>query len=466
MSLAHSILQSQAVAIQVDLNRAMRIQHGLLPQRLPFEDRISCATMYHPMAKVGGDLYDFFQLDDHRFGLYIADASGHGVSSAMLTVFLKHAMQSAVRTEETGAVRAPGDVLCRLNQIIISEAFGQGVFVSMIYLVLDVNTGLAIYSDAGHPPALVRCADGGQDRFCAIERWHRPAPVLGVNPAVRYSDGECTFSRGDLLVLYTDGITEARDPEGAFFGEERLRRIVAESGPHADQVSDVVQRALAAFQEGCPRTDDATLVVLAFEPQLTAFHVPEEEPTKTPAVAHRSVKVLTAKHDHRVFISIMGPGSWRESQQVLDLCEQARARGERSVILDLSHCTHLDSTFLGVLHNIAAGFDRDPEPEGAPCRFDIQNLPEALLREMSGLGLTAVLAHFRPEPVPVPESMDPVEGGIPAGEEMGRLLLWAHEALVEADPSNADRFAAVLQVLSDRAKGANRGGEPPRTSEE
>ena len=445
LELAHNILQSQAVAIQVDLNRAMRLQRGVLPSKLPFSDRISLTAVYRPLAKVGGDLYDVFQLDDHRLGMYLADTSGHGVSSALLTIFLKHAVEGLRRSDALERVREPAVVLADLNRTILGEAFGQGIFVSMTYLVLDLDDGVMRYANAGHPPMLLRRTDG------TIERLRQPAPVLGVNPDVAYTEDVRTLNPGDVLLLYSDGIPEARSVSGEFFGEEHLKEAFAAAEPHADAVAEAINKAVARFSEGRQRTDDITLLALGMEPQRTPFQGPErEERIKPPEAGQPGVKVHTARHDGRTFISLSGTGSWRESQQVLDLCDKARADGESSIVLDLSQCTHLDSTFLGVLHNIATSFD-----DAGDCRFELQNLPLALLREMSELGLTGVLMHFRHEPATLPESMQLVEGSVPGGEEMGHLLLWAHEALVDADPSNADRFAAVLQVLHDRAKKAS-----------
>lgn len=455
LELAHSILQSQAVAIQVDLNRAMRIQHGLLPRETPFADIVSVAACYQPLAKVGGDLYDVFRVDDRHVGLYIADTSGHGVSSAMLTIFLNHAVDNLCRIGSDGRVRDPGELLCDLNRTIIEESFGQGIFVSMTYVVLDVHTGRLQYSSAGHPPMLFRTASG------TVELVKKPAPVLGVNPRVKYTAESLELASGDMLVLYTDGITEARNLDGDFYGVERLREAVASADCHADTIAQAVEHQLAEFCEGRQRADDITLLVLGMEPQRIPLSKPEEKPTRPVGSGRAGVKVLTARHDNRVFISICGMGSWRESQQILSLCDDARKAGERSIILDLSGCTHLDSTFLGVLHNTVTSFDNDPA-----CRFEIQSVPDNLLREMSELGLTSVLLHFRHEPVPLPDSMLTVEAGRPAEEEMGRLLLWAHEALVEADPSNADRFATVLKVLHDRAKQAGKDRiRPPESGE-
>lgn len=440
LELAHSILQSQAVAMQVDLNRAMRIQQGLLPKEAPFTERLSLSAVYQPMAKVGGDLYDVAQLDDNRLSVYIADTSGHGISSAMLTIFLKHAVQGLLRNGDL-SVRSPGNLLTELNQIIIQEDFGQGIFVSMTYLVLDLERMLLTYSTAGHPPLLLR-RDGE-----AVRRLHKPGPVLGVNPKVIYTDEERMLQRDDILLLYTDGIVEARNVDGEFYGEERLKQLVAQVDGHTDSIAKAIEADLTAFTAGRQHTDDFTLLVLGLEPQRSALERIEEEPARITGLSRTGMKVLTAKHDRRRYISIEGMGSWRESQQILALCNEAHRNSETSVVLDLSNCTHLDSTFLGVLHNIASSFELEES-----SRFELQNLPRTLLQEMSDLGLSTVLMHFRPEPVPLPGDMHPVEASAPAAEEMGRLLLWAHEALVDADPSNADRFAAVLKVLHDQAK--------------
>lgn len=440
LELAHSVLQSQAVAMQVDLNRAMRIQQGLLPRETPFAEKVNVAAVYQPRGKVGGDLYDVFRLDDHLFGAYIADTSGHGVSSAMLTIFLKHAVQELLRDCDEQCVRNAEQVLNDLNKIIINEAFGQGIFVSMTYLMLDMTTMKFRYSNAGHPPILIKRADG------TLERLHKPAPVLGVNPNVTYTGGEGSLQPGEALIMYTDGVTEARNAAGDFFGEERLKKVVQQAEPHSDSLAHAVEQAVASFCEGRQHPDDLTLLAISAEPQREPIRPPEPPVQKTAERAGE--KITTARQDGLTFISISGMGSWKESQQVLNLCEQSRKEGACPVVIDLAYCTHLDSTFLGVLHNIATSFSKD-------CKIELQNCPRELLQEMSNLGLTDVLTHFRPEPIALPDTMKPVPGAEPAKEELGRLLLWAHEALVDADPTNADRFAAVLKVLHDQAKRAS-----------
>ena len=130
------------------------------------------------------------------------------------------------------------------------------------------------------------------------------------------------------------------------------------------------------------------------------------------------------------------------------MCEAAIEEKDWSVIVDLRECTHLDSTFLGILHDLVSTFDETKE-----CIIELQDIQRPLLREMSELGLTAVLNHVRHRPIHVPDTCHEKEGeGILSKDDMGRLLLLAHEALVDADPRNADRFNAVLKVLHAQAK--------------
>ena len=446
LEIAHSLLQSQAMALQTDLNRAMRVQQRLLPQDTPFSDRISLAAVYRPIGKVGGDLYDALMLDEHRLGLYVADTSGHGVSSAMVTVFLKYAIQPPPVTHGRPPVLSPAQVLRELNQSLLTHAFGPEFFVSMTYVVLNVDTLEAHYSSAGHRPLFIRRRNG------AIERLRHPAPALGINAHVKYTDASVSFASGDLLILFTDGLTDARNPNGDFYGEDRLQKAIAKGDTHADTLAAYLDDDVLRFSVGRPYEDDLTLVILGLEPQRKPLREPQREEIPQEPVLAREIapEVMCASHDGRVFIAISGGGTWQESQEVLKLCTQARQKGERAVVLDFGHCSHLDSTFLGVLHTIATDFDREPT-----CRLEIQNIPRALLKEMSELGLTALLLHFRPSPHPLPESMHTVETAGLARAQMGRLLLHAHEALVNADPRNADRFADLLKVLHTQTHGTH-----------
>ncbi|HOZ46978.1 MAG TPA: SpoIIE family protein phosphatase [Candidatus Hydrogenedentes bacterium] len=442
LELAHSALQSQAVATQVELRRAMRVQHALLPKTLPFSDRLSLSILFHPAAKVGGDIYDTLQLDDRHLGVYIADSAGHGVGSAMLTVFLKLAMRPLAEASEGYRMVEPGAVLRALNHMVFEEAFGFDMFISVTYLVLDVDTLEVRYANAGHPPLLIRRANG------TVEPVRLPAPALGLDPNVQYSDGEFRLAKDDVLVLYTDGVLDARTSTGASFGATRLRQVLAASEPTADAITQTLDRELSISRPATEFPDDVTVLALGIAPQPNPY-APPESPVdaklrEVPAVGE--VEVRTASDNGCLFITVTGPGTWREGQRVLDLVDKAAETGESSIILDFAHCRHLDSTFYGILHRLVLRFDDD-----ADRRIEIQNVPPALLREISDLGLTSVLMHFRSRPAPLPDEMRPLDASKPEDAQMGHLLLHAHEALVEADPRNADRFAAVLEVLRERA---------------
>ena len=438
LEVAHSMLQSQALAIQVDLDRAMKIQQTLLPTQIPFEDRISLCALYRPSSKVGGDLFDIFKLDKDRIGLYIADTSGHGIASALLTMFLKHSI--VLHSPENGGedVLSPGDVLYRLNKRLISEEFGHDLFISMAYLILDTKTMEVCSSSAGHPSLLLKHQNG------AIEPVHISAPALGINPNVVFAEKTFKLNPKDILLLHTDGLTEATNTDGDTFDIKKLLSVLTDSDSQVDSIVRGIEQNLLDFCGSRRFVDDITVLALGVEPQQKPFKTfrtlagKEEKETEVP----RSIGVATSKWEGHTFITVTGSGSWRESRQVLDLCTEANEKGEVSIIVDFTNCTHLDSTFLGVLHNLATNSD-----ESDTYTFEIQNLPEVLMGEISELGLTNLLMHCRPEPLPLPESLQHIEKSDFANEEMGRLCLWAHEALVKADPTNADRFAAVLQAL-------------------
>ncbi len=441
LELAHRLLQSQARAIQTDLDHARRIQQGLLPKQLPFHDRISLAAFYQPANKVGGDIFDVFKLDERHLGLYIADTAGHGISPALVTVFLKQVFRPLDWDGGEARIVDPGELLRQINERIFNEPFGQDLFVSMTYLVLDVESRRLRYANAGHPPIQLRLADGTVDEI------HQTAPALAINPKVMYTSASRALEAGDSLILYTDGVTDAQSVAGEFFGLRRLHEAILDAPPEASAMALRIESELLHFTEGAPWSDDTTVLALRMAPQ------PDAEIPRRPEIAVKesfspsdNSAVLSAVEKGCTFACVTGTGTWQESQQLVELCEEAKREKQATVLIDFTHCAHLDSTFLGVLHNLCI-----QDEACSDFRLQLQNVPRALLKLMSELGLTAVLLHLRSKPRTLPDSMVTREGKALGQEEMGHLLLRAHEALVEADPKNADRFAAVLEVLQQSA---------------
>jgi serine phosphatase RsbU (regulator of sigma subunit)/anti-anti-sigma regulatory factor len=453
LEMAHNMLQSQAMATQADLNHARAIQLSQLPRELPFWDRLSLSALYWPAAKVGGDFFNIFQLDDQHLGFYVADTTGHGVSAALVTVFLKDAVESVEIIDGQPVIVEPGHLLRRLNKRLFEENFGQDLFVSMFYLILNVDTLELRYASAGHPPLLLRHEDG------QIERLRESSPALGINLKVKYTTAQHTLSAKDSICIYTDGVSDVVNGTGELFGEDRFTaRLTETSGPPALQVK-TIEDDLIRFSETEAFPDDITLLILQFQGQENAaidLHMQPNESVDT--VVPLGPQVLTATDEDSIFVNVTGSGTWRESRHVLDMTEEALKSKRSYLILDFTRCTHLDSTFLGVLHNVCTRAD-----EEGSLKIQLQNLTRPLLKDMSELGLTNVLLHFNASPRPIPESMGAVKQGTSPDAEMGRLLLEAHEALVRADPDNADRFAAVLKVLHQQA-GKHLHGAPTEAS--
>jgi phosphoserine phosphatase RsbU/P len=234
-----------------ELEEARRIQRTLMPATLPHIDGFELAASWQPAGRVGGDCYDAIPLGPSCLAITIADVVGKGVPAALLMAGL----QTAVRAFASDVL--PPDELCaRLNRILGSQ-ISEGRFISFFCCMLDPAIGVVSYTNAGHYPAvLVRC-DG------SVERLPAGGPVLGAIPGAAFTRGVVELAPGDRLVLYTDGITEARRNDDEEYGEERLiAEVVANRACSAPALTSRVVDAVSAFTGGAFQ-DDATLVVLA-----------------------------------------------------------------------------------------------------------------------------------------------------------------------------------------------------------
>jgi sigma-B regulation protein RsbU (phosphoserine phosphatase) len=243
--------------MEQELVVARRIQLGLLPQTLPQPVGWSVAGLYEAAREVGGDIYDAFRLPDSasHLSLLVADVTGKGVPAALVM-----AAARAILRAEACAGRRPSDVLEATNRALL---VGQPspLFLSALHAVLDVDSGRLRYASAGHePPVLVRSS--GETRLL-----ESPGVVIGAFERIEIAESSVDMAPGDLVALYTDGVTEARDASGAMFGEERLIDVLASvRGEGALRVVERVRTALAAFTGETPQFDDVTLLVVARDP--------------------------------------------------------------------------------------------------------------------------------------------------------------------------------------------------------
>lgn len=440
LTLAHRTLQNHAKSVAFDLDRARRIQQGLLPKRLPFPDRVAMSVLFRPVAKVGGDLYDVFRIDEKVMAVYVADVCGHGVSAAMLTVFLKDAVHSIDRELGATALLSPDSFLAELNRRLIEEVADGDVFISMTYLVIDTTTYEVKASSAGHPPLLIRRGDG------RVETHHGLAPALGISGEAEFEARRFHLEAEDRVLLFSDGIREIADEEGHLFGDQRLVEVFSGLEDRADEVAEKLGEAFDRFCRTGVSADDVTLLCLGAEKQERPFRGEEAPPvhdvTEAPAEEH-DAELRHGERAGHFFVQVVGAGTWKLADPFRRLCGEARDQSYESLILDLETCPHLDSTFMGILHETVAACD-----ETHTCRFEIQNPGRSVLREMGELGLRDVLHHVRIQPLVLPDHLGARAGRTPNPKDMSQLLIKAHESLVKADSGNADRFDKVLRVLS------------------
>ncbi len=238
------------VLVRDELEVARQLQRDLLPKAAPAIDGYELAFSYRSANTVGGDYYDFLPLPDGRVALVSADASGHGMASAMLMAIANTTLKLAVDTDP-----APIPVARIMNRAL-KQAGGPRGFLTLFYGVLDPASGHLDHVCAGHPFPMVRRADGS-----LVTLGSGSFPV-GLRQELHLEAAEARLDPGDLLLLYTDGIPEAVDESGEAFGFERLERSFAAGGA-PQEVHDRILRDLADFEGGQKLRDDRSLVVIA-----------------------------------------------------------------------------------------------------------------------------------------------------------------------------------------------------------
>jgi len=237
--------------MEKELKQAADIQRKLLPIRPPSLDGYEIAGYNEPCHEVGGDYFDFIARGPSRLGFAIGDVSGKGMGAALLMATVRASFRAHMETA-TGLQHLIGS----LNHAIIQSASANN-FVSFVYAEIEGSTGHIEYVNAGHnPPMLVRAAGD-------VERLPAGGLILGVIPAARHERREIDLRPGDLLVAFSDGVTETQNDAGEEFGEDRLIGLLKqERSRPASALQDLVADSLRSFAGGAPQYDDITLVVL------------------------------------------------------------------------------------------------------------------------------------------------------------------------------------------------------------
>lgn len=253
------VLKKELSHAYESLDRELRVvgamQRSLLPQQLPEIPGLDLAADYRTSQRAGGDLYDLFPMTDGppcSWGMFIADVSGHGTPAAVIMA-ITHALAHA----HPGPPDPPCRLMAFLNARLSADYTSRTpAFVTAFYGVYNPRTGTLKYSSAGHPPPrLVR-----DHRVTSLDAG-RGLP-LGIDPDEKYEHGEATLVPGDLLLLFTDGISEAFNPAGQLFGMARLDQTLSAHHTSAAGAIESVLTAVAAFAQDRPAADDQTMLAI------------------------------------------------------------------------------------------------------------------------------------------------------------------------------------------------------------
>ena len=276
-------LEETREAIERELATARAIQTSALPTAFPPFPEVDKFDIYASMdaaKEVGGDFYDFFLIDDHKLGFLIADVSGKGIPAALFMMAAKteiaNYLQSGISVSD--AIETANSHLCMGND--------ENMFVTMWAAVLDYETGVLEFVNAGHNPPLLR--HDGEWKWIR----ERSGPFLGAMDGIPYRGHALKMAKNDMLFLYTDGVSESCDPVDELYGEDRLEALLARHvTSHPRVVSTAVRRDLEAWASGAEQSDDITMLALEYG---VACEVTDE--LEVPAQTEMLDKVLSFVH--------------------------------------------------------------------------------------------------------------------------------------------------------------------------
>ena len=238
--------------VEQELQVARNIQQASLPKEVPQLEGWQIFPLYQPAREVGGDFYDFFELDDERLGIVVGDATGKGVPAALVMASTRSMLRAVAQAMGSSS---PGEVLGRVNDPLATDV-PPNMFVTCFYAILDPKKASLSYANAGHDLPYVRSSGGDAEELRA-----RGMP-LGLMPGMHYEEKEVVLHKGESVLFYSDGLVEAHDPEGEMFGVPRLRALVAQHGEERALWNLLLEELYSFVGEGWEQEDDITLLTL------------------------------------------------------------------------------------------------------------------------------------------------------------------------------------------------------------
>ncbi|MEQ8860103.1 MAG: SpoIIE family protein phosphatase [Pseudomonadales bacterium] len=422
------VLEDQAAITERDLNRAEVIQRSLLPHRVPKLDGVCLHTLYRPGRNIGGDLFDVVVVDGRYLVLVIADAAGHGVSAAMISLLFKNRLKA---TDDDGRPYRPCEALSYLNDAMQSDKPAPGVFVTAVFCLLDMRERTLLVASAGHPPLIRLSRDG------TVDLVEHTGPALGLYEDATFGEQTLTLAEGDRVLLYTDGLINAVNSDAT-----PTPAAIGQALRDAPEDGNTLGKLLESLTGGTDveDRDDVSMILLQASAGENHLDEPVQFQTAAQAAPEPGPAIRYAETDEATFLLLEGRVTWMCGQALLDSALSV-IEGGRSLIIDLAACEYLDSTLLGTLHELAEWADRH---DG---RLVLQRVPDPLREAFEELSMTAVLDRIGAESRPVPEAQRDVRVPEHSRSAHHRRLLKAHEVLSELSDENREEFASVLDAL-------------------
>jgi serine phosphatase RsbU (regulator of sigma subunit)/anti-sigma regulatory factor (Ser/Thr protein kinase)/transposase len=351
--------------MEQEMQMAQEIQQMLLPRRVPELDGFELGSLYRAAKEVGGDYYDFLTVDDRTVGVVVADVSGKGVPGSLVMTMIR----TALRMEARGN-RSASDVMAKMNTFV-TEDMKKGMFVTMFYVVLDSVNRVVTYASAGHNPMILYRGESDATYFLKPK---------GIPVGIDVPDGELfrrtisveklTLRQDDMLVIYTDGITEAMNQDRDQFGEARLLAAIKKHGHGtAQEFADALNQEIHEFTGGAPQNDDITLVAIKekvpVEERLEAnrrelFRLIEEEGVSIAEACDRLKTSASTYYTYKRRVGEIGVDEGLKAKRPVTPFARASLE-EEAAILEIVHAEPL----LGAkrIHQLLHGASR--------CRADL-----------------------------------------------------------------------------------------------
>ncbi|MFZ2095620.1 MAG: SpoIIE family protein phosphatase, partial [Anaerolineales bacterium] len=255
IAIKNELLQQEAVKSEImerELQLAREIQAAFLPDKIPQYPGWDFDVRWQPARQVGGDFYDILFLDQDKIGIVIADVADKGMPAALFMTLIRTLIRAAAKEKPS-----PSSVLKQVNELLIPD-IKNGMFVTIFYGVLSLRSGKFVYANCGHNPPILK-----QTNRDELKELTRTGMALGIFSDIDIDDRELMIHRGDWLMLYTDGITEAFSLQGEMYGTERLFNTLLDNDfTNPKSLLDVVERSVFEFIDGADLSDDMTLTAI------------------------------------------------------------------------------------------------------------------------------------------------------------------------------------------------------------